>query len=228
MEYYFINYGLILITIFITLLAQSFISFCYNRTSKEENKNNINGAETARQILDSNGLGNIKVVEVNGHLTDHYDPKNKVIRLSDKVYSESSIASVAIAAHECGHAIQDKNNYLFLRIRHSLVPLVNISSYAGYIAITIGLIFSFLNLIWIGIILEAVILAFELITLPVEFNASRRGLKQIKELNILDSNELRSGKTMLVSAALTYVASAANALIQILRLILIFGGRRDD
>lgn len=228
MDYYFINYGLILITVFITLIAQAFISLCYNRTSKKENTNNINGAETARQILDSNGLENIKVVEVDGHLTDHYDPKNKVIRLSNKVYSESSIASVAIAAHECGHAIQDKNNYLFLRIRHSLVPLVNISSYAGYIAITIGLIFSFLNLIWIGIILEAVILAFELITLPVEFNASKRGLKQIKELNILEYNEIKNAKTMLISAALTYVASAANALIQILRLILIFGGRRDD
>lgn len=228
MDYYFINYGLILITIFITLLAQGFISFCYNRTSKKENEKDINGAETARQILDNNGLSNIKVVETDGHLTDHYDPKNKVIRLSDKVYNDSSIASVSIAAHECGHAIQDKNNYLFLRIRHSLVPLVNFSSYAGYLAITIGLIFSFLNLIWIGIILEAVILAFQLITLPVEFNASRRGLKQIRELGLLNTTEQKSARTMLISAALTYVASAANALIQILRLILIFGGRRDD
>ena len=145
-----------------------------------------------------------------------------------KLYNDSSIASVSVAAHECGHAIQDKNNYTFLRIRHALIPLVNFSSYAGYFAITIGIIFSFLDLIWLGILLEVVILGFQLITLPVEFNASTRALKQIKELNILDINEIKKGRTMLISAALTYVASAATALIQILRLILIFGGRRED
>ena len=178
-------------------------------------------------ILDKNGLQNVKVVITNGILTDHYDPKNKIIRLSSEIYNDSSIASVSVASHECGHAIQDKEGYKFLRIRASLVPFVNFSSYAGYIAIILGCLFGYFNLIWIGIIFELVILLFQIVTLPVEINASKRALKELDNTHILNSNELRQGKKVLVSAALTYIASVATTIIQILRLILMFR-RRDD
>ena len=177
--------------------------------------------------MDNNGLRDVDVVETGGNLTDHYDPKRKVVRLSRSVYHGDSIASVAVACHECGHAIQDKNGYLFMRIRSSLVPIVNISSYAGYFAIMFGILASSFNLIWTGIILEMVILLFQIITLPVEFDASRRALVELEKYNFLNSDELEQGKVMLTSAALTYVAGVASTLLQILRLILLFG-RRDD
>ena len=227
MNYYFISYGLTIIAVVITLLAQGFISSSYNKYSKIRNKKGITGQEAARYILDQNGLKSIDVVEVGGHLTDHYDPKNKVVRLSSNVYRNNTIASVAVACHECGHAIQDKDGYVFMRFRSSLVPIVNFSSYAGYIAITLGILASSFNLIWIGILLEVAILLFQIVTLPVEINASKRALKQIETEKILDQNELKQGKTMLISAALTYVASVASTLLQILRLILLFGRRED-
>ena len=178
-------------------------------------------------MLDKHGLSNIQVVETNGYLTDHYDPTNKVIKLSKNVYRDSTIASVSVAAHECGHAIQDKENYMFLRIRSALVPIVNFSSNAGYFAILLGCIFGSLNLIWIGIIAEIVILLFQIITLPVEINASKRALKELDHIHFFNSNELAESKTMLTAAALTYVASIVTTLIQVLRLIFMFGNRRD-
>ncbi len=184
--------------------------------------------QAAREILNANGLEDVKVLQVPGSLTDHYDPRNKTVNLSDSIYDKTTISAISVAAHECGHAIQDKTGYTFLRIRKAMVPLVNIANYAGYVSILIGAIFSLLDLIWIGIALEAIILLFQLVTLPVEFDASKRALNQVEELGILDNNELKYGKKMLVSAALTYVAGAATAMLQILRLILIFGGRRDD
>ncbi len=228
MDYYFINYGIFFITLIITLGAQWYINHCYKKTSRINNEKNITGAEVARQILNNNDLQNVKIQEIQGNLTDHYDPRDKTVSLSTDIYNGTSIASVSVAAHECGHAIQDKTGYTFLKIRRSMVPLVNIASYAGYFSILIGAIFSMLNLIWIGIILEAVILLFQLITLPVEFNASKRALLQIEELGILEHNERKYSKKMLISAALTYVASAATAILQLLRLILIFGNRSRD
>lgn len=221
-------YGLVLIGVIITLSAQAFVNSTYSKNKKIKNKNGITGADAARTILDKNGLQNIKVVETSGMLSDHYDPKAKTIRLSTDIYNSTSVASVAVAAHEVGHAIQDKNNYLFLKVRNSIVPLVNFSSYAGYFAITIGLIFSILDFVWLGIILECVILAFQMITLPVEFNASSRALKQIKELNLLEEKEYKKGKSMLTAAAMTYVASVATTLLEILRLILMVSGRNND
>lgn len=223
MEYYILTY----IAIFITLGAQLLISTRYSKYSKIQNKRNITGLEAARMILDKNGLNNINVVCTSGTLTDHYDPKNKVIRLSNSIYNGSSIASVAVASHECGHAIQDKTGYTFLRIRAALVPFVNFSSYAGYIAILLGFLFGYLNLIWLGIIFELVILAFQIITLPVEINASARALKELDNAHILNSTELNKSKKVLVSAALTYVASCASTIIEILRLILMFGKREN-
>ena len=179
MDYYFVSYGLTIIALIITLDAQAFVSSSYSKYSKVKNTRGITGKDAARYLLDKHGLSNIQVVETNGYLTDHYDPTNKVIKLSKNVYRDSTIASVSVAAHECGHAIQDKENYMFLRIRSALVPIVNFSSNAGYFAILLGCIFGSLNLIWIGIIAEIVILLFQIITLPVEINASKRALKEL-------------------------------------------------
>lgn len=227
MDYYFISYGITLLAVIITVIAQAFVSGSYNKYSKIKNIKNITGLEAARCLLDNNGLKNVDVVEVSGYLTDHYDPRDKIIRLSSNIYGGSSIAAIAVACHECGHAFQDKENYLFMKIRASLVPVVNFSSYAGYIAIMLGILSSSFNMIWVGIILEMMILLFQIVTLPVEINASKRALGELKKYNLLDNSELKQGKIMLTSAAFTYVASVLNSLLQILRLILLYG-RRDD
>ena len=221
MYYYITDYGILIVTVLITLIAQAFVSSSYSKYKKVKNKKGVTGAEVAREILAKNGLENIYVVEVAGNLTDHYDPSRKTVRLSKDIYNGTSVAAIAVASHECGHAIQDKENYTFLKIRAALVPLVNFSSVAGDIAILIGILFSSLQLFWIGILLEAVILVFQLVTLPVEFNASNRALKKIEEYDLVDLEELTGAKKMLRAAAFTYVASAATALLQILRLILI-------
>lgn len=220
-------YGLTFISLIITMIAQAFVSSSYSKYSKIKNERNITGAEAARYILDKNGLNNVYVVETSGYLTDHYDPTKKVIKLSSNVYRDASIGAVAVACHECGHAIQDKENYKFMRIRSSLVPIVNFSSYAGYFAIMFGILFSSQNLIWLGILTEVIILLFQVVTLPVEINASKKALTELDYSHIFNSKELRQGKTMLIAAALTYVASIATTIIQMLRLILMFG-RRDD
>lgn len=220
-------YGILIISLIITLSAQAFVSMTYSKTRKIKNINNLTGSEVARQILDKNGLRNVQVVETPGSLSDHYDPRSKVVRLSTEVYHSPSIASVAVAAHECGHAIQDDTNYIFMNIRSAIVPIVNFASYAGYFAIMIGFFASAMNLVWFGIIMECVILLFQLITLPVEFNASSRALKQIKELNFLDKKEYRKGKSMLTAAAMTYVASVATTLLEIFRLVLMANRRND-
>ncbi len=227
MDFYLISYGLTFLAFIITLSAQLYISSSYRKFKKVTINKNINGKAAARKVLDKNGLSNVEILKVSGSLTDHYDPSRKTVSLSTDIYEDNSIASIAVACHECGHAIQDKEGYLMLRIRHALIPLVNISSYAGYIAIMIGVFFSFIKLVWLGIIFEVVILLFQLVTLPVEFNASSRALKQIKELGLLSKDELKGARTMLVAAALTYVASVAATVLEILRLVLIFG-RRDD
>lgn len=219
-------YGLTILSIVIVLGAQIYVSSSYKKYSKIKNEKGITGKEAARYILDKNGLENIKVVETGGHLSDHYDPSKKVIRLSSSVYNDDSVGSVAVAAHECGHAIQDKQGYMFMKIRSALVPITTFSSYAGYLAIIIGIIFASLKLIWIGIILEVIILLFQLVTLPVEINASKRALKEIKAGDLLTTKEHKGAKTMLTAAALTYVASVAAAILELVRLVLMFG--RND
>lgn len=227
MNDFFIYYGLTIIALIITIGAQIFISSAYGKYKKVTNQRGLSGAEAARIILDNNGLTDVRVEPVSGYLSDHYDPSSKVVRLSRDNYYNKSIGSVAVASHECGHAIQDKDNYTFMRIRSSLVPLVNFSSYAGYFAILIGCFLGALDLIWLGIIFEVVILLFQIITLPVEIDASKRALKKIEEYNLLTKEEKKRGKTVLTAAALTYVASVATAIIQILRLILIYGNREE-
>ena len=222
-----IIYGLTFAAVIITSLAQAYITSTYKKYSLVRNSNGMTGREVARKILDNIGLKNINIVEVSGYLSDHYDPSSKVVRLSKGNYSENSISAVSVAAHECGHAIQDKENYSFLRFRASLVPIVNFSSYAGYLAIVIGGFTGIFGLIKIGIILECVILLFQVVTLPVEIDASKRALSEVKKYKYLDEKEYGSGKSVLIAAALTYVASVASALIQILRLILVYG-KRDE
>ena len=224
---FFVVYGLTIISVIITVLAQVFVEGSYSKYRKVHNEKGITGMQAARYVLDSNGLNDVKIEEVAGHLSDHYDPRDKTVRLSSDNYRGESIASVSVACHECGHALQDKDGYLFMRIRHSLVPIVNFSSYAGYLAITIGIFFGATSFIWLGILLEVVILLFQIVTLPVEINASRRAMKELSSANFLNNSELGKGKVMLGAAAMTYVASVATTLIQILRLILMFG-RRDD
>ena len=211
----------------ITIIAQIFVSSTTNKYFKKKSKSGLTGSEVAKIILDQNGLSNVKVNRSTGNLTDHYDLAHKTVNLSSAVYDSDSITSISVAAHECGHAIQDKNGYTPLRIRHALIPLVNFSSYAGYFAIVIGAIASLTKLITIGLILECVILLFELVTLSVEFNASFRALKEL-EKNMIDTKEIKGSKKVLCAAAFTYVASTASTALEILRLVLIFGKRDDN
>ena len=219
--YMYFGYGLVIIALLITLVADIYLRTRYSKYKKVKVKSGMTGAEVAREILKENGLDNIYVVETRGYLTDHYDPRNKVVRLSTDIYNGDSIASVSVAAHECGHAVQDKEGYFFLRFRSFLVPIVNFSTKFGYLAVLIGLIFGTMNLAWIGIFLLVAILLFQLITLPVEFNASRRGKIFLSKLNVVDNSERSMASSMLMAAAMTYVASLVSTLLDLLRLVLI-------
>lgn len=224
MEDITLNYLIIFISILITTLSQIFISLAYSKYKKILNNKDLSGYDVARKILDSNNLDNIMILETRGNLTDHYDPQRKVIKLSTDIYHGSSIAGAAVAAHECGHAIQDKMKYTPMRIRSTLVPFVNICTRIGYLAIVIGIIFSY-TLIEVGIVLLLSMLVFQLITLPVEFNASHRAIKELEKLNLIDEEEKSSAKNMLIAAAFTYVASVLSTLLEILRYALIFNDR---
>ncbi len=211
---------LFLIVLIVPLVADIFVRINYGVYSKKINNCGLNGGDVARKILEKNGLSDIYVVETNGYLTDHYDPNRKVIRLSHNVYQSDSVASIAIAAHECGHALQDKEGYFFLRLRSFIYPIVNIATSISYYIILVGFLFEALNLVYIGIALTALGLLFQIITLPVEFNASKRAGKEIDTLKLANKDEKSGVKKVLVSAALTYVAGVLASAIQILRLIL--------
>lgn len=211
---------LFLIVLIVPLVADIFVRINYGVYSKKINNCGLNGGDVARKILEKNGLSDIYVVETNGYLTDHYDPNRKVIRLSHNVYQSDSVASIAIAAHECGHALQDKEGYFFLRLRSFIYPIVNIATSISYYIILVGFLFEALNLVYIGIALTALGLLFQIITLPVEFNASKRAGKEIDTLKLANKDEKSGVKKLLVSAALTYVAGVLASAIQILRLIL--------
>ena len=219
-------YIILAASVFISGAASSFIQTWYKKTSAMKNTKGLTGKEVARKILDKNGLKHVKVEPIQGQLTDHYDPKTKTVRLSEGIYDEESVAAISVASHECGHAIQDKDGYLFLRIRSSIVPIVNLASKLGYVAIALGVMSQLLSIVRIGIYAEFIILAFQVITLPVEFNASSRALKKIEEYSMVTSKELSSARSMLTSAALTYVAAVTSTLLEIFRLLLIF--RSED
>jgi len=227
-DYMVINYALPLVGFLITFIAQIYVNNSYNKYKYQGLKKKTTGAEVAREILDKNGLKNVKVIEIKGSLTDHYDPRKKVVSLSSDIYNGDTIAAASVASHECGHAIQDKESYIFLKIRSLIVPVVNFSTKIGYLVIMIGIIFGFTKLALIGLMLLVGMLFFQLITLPVEFNASRRAKKQLSSLKIVDNDEMTDASAMLRAAAFTYVASLITTLLQILRLALIALGRRDD
>lgn len=218
---------IILGIILIPIIAQIYISSNYANYSKIENKKNITGFEVARKILDKNGLDKIHIVEVKGNLTDHYDPTYKVVRLSTSIFHGSSIAALSVAAHECGHAIQDKDNYSFLRFRSLIFPVVHFTSYFAYIILFIGLLSEALNLFALGIALVSIGLLFQIVTLPVEFNASSRAKKELEKLKLVTKTEAQGVEKMLNSAAFTYVAGVLSSILELLRLILIFTNRRD-
>lgn len=209
--------------------AQMNVSSTFARYSRTPTLRGMTGAQAARAILDANGLYQVRVEHIRGNLTDHYDPRTNVIRLSDGVYQSATIAAVGVAAHEAGHAVQYATHYLPIRVRNALVPVTNIGSQLSIPLILMGFIFGIGPLVKVGILLFAGITVFQLVTLPVEFNASARALRIIREDGILQTEQENEGaRKVLSAAALTYVAALLVSLMQLLRLVLRFGGRRDD
>lgn len=220
------NYLLIMLGILIIpLIAQVYVSASYSKYKNTRNKNEISGFEVARKILDKNGLKDIHVVETRGNLSDHYDPSRKVVRLSSEIFHGDSIAATAIAAHEVGHALQDKNKYLFIKLRSLIFPLVHFTSKFAYLVIFLGFLSEITRLVELGIILVSLGVFFQLITLPVEFNASKRAKEEIKNLKLSKDNEIIEVNNMLTAAALTYVAGLIASILELLRLIVIFRNR---
>lgn len=219
---------LTLLGIGVVIFAQFKINSAYGKYKKISCKKGITGFDVARMILDNNGLSDIHIVEVKGELSDHYDPSRKVVRLSHDIFHGNSIASISVAAHECGHAIQDKENYSFMRIRSALVPFVNFVSYAGYFVSIFAFFIGVVGYLKVGILMLLATILFQLVTLPVEFDASKRAKLEMEKLGIIDNNEVDGVKSVLGAAAFTYVASLLSSLLNLLRLVLIFSGRDND
>ncbi len=215
------------LAIIIPIAAQIYVSYTYNRFKKVRNDFGLTGFDVAKKILEVNGLENLYVVETQGKLTDHYDSSRKTIRLSSEVYHEESIAALAIAAHECGHALQDKEGYFFLRLRAMIYPVVSIGTKFAYVLLIIGFLFELMNMIIVAIALYGLGLVFQLITLPVEFDASKRALNMLRSLHICNQvGDDGTGK-MLRAAAFTYVAGVLSSALEIIRLLAIFNRERD-
>lgn len=210
---------LYLAVLIIPIVAQINISSTYSKCRNVANSKGLCGQEVARKILDANGLDNVHIVEVRGNLSDHYDPSQKVVRLSTEVFHGESIASLAVAAHECGHAIQDKENYTWLRIRHFFVPIVNIITYSAYIMFFVSIFLQIVDLLLVAVASVLIGLVFQLITLPVEFNASDRALKQLNKLSLVTKEDSEGAGQMLKAAAWTYVAAVLSSLLNLLRLM---------
>ena len=227
MEEIMLFWGLFILGIIVVLWAQFNINSNYKKFSKIKVKSGLSGQEVARKILDANGLQNIHIVETQGELSDHYDPRRKVIRLSRSIFHEDSISSVGVAAHECGHAIQDKEGYSFMRIRSALVPFVNFVSYLGYLGFVVSFIGGLTGYLKLSIFVLLVVVLFQLVTLPVEFDASKRAKEQLVQLGIVDNAEHDQVSKVLTAAALTYVAGLISNLLQILRLVILLNGRDD-
>ena len=217
---------LAIIVILIPLIAQIGVSSNYQKYKKVKNTKELTGYDVARKILDENGLGDIYIVETRGELTDHYDPTKRVVRLSSDIYHGKTVAAMSVAAHECGHAVQDKDGYTFMRIRSAIFPIVNVATSISYWIILLGFLFELLDLIYIGIALTCLGLLFQIVTLPVEFDASKRAGVFLKEYNLATEDESKGVKKMLGAAAMTYVAGVLASALQILRLILV--ARNND
>ena len=225
--YNLIGIGLVLLGSMLMLWAQMKVNRNYSKYSKIRNSRGMTGHEVARAILDSNGLYDVEVREVRGNLSDHYDPRHRTLNLSNSIYNGATIAALAVAAHECGHAIQHKENYKPMTIRSAIVPICNIGQSLGWVAVFLGLLLGNTNIAWIGVILMSSILAFQLITLPVEFDASARALSILND-RYLNGEEYTGAKNMLSAAALTYVAAMLSTLLQLLRIVLMVISRDHD
>ena len=220
---------IVLLVAFLIVLSSSLIlKIIYKIFSNKDNINNVSGYEAAKKILKDNDLEEIKVGKIGGELSDYYSNSEKQIMLSTDIYDDKSIASVAVAAHECVHAIQYKNNYFPIKLRNRIVPFVNFGNTVGYIVIMISLATSLSKLFMLGIILISFAILFQLITLPIEINASKRGKKELLRLNIIEKEEVPGVKIMLLSAGFTYLAGLLSSILQIVRLIYIFQNRRRD
>ena len=221
---------LVLPCFILSIWASARVNSTFRRYSEQLSLRKITGAQAAQRVLSANGVGNVKIERVSGNLTDHYDPKSNIIRLSDGVYDSTSTAAIGVACHEAGHAVQYAQSYAPIKLRAAIIPVTNFGSKLALPLILLGVLLSGListsySLVYLGIACFGLSLIFQLITLPVEFNASRRALESIRESNILTDEEIRGAKKTLSAAALTYVAATAVSLAQLLRLLLIFGGR---
>lgn len=231
MWFFYDYYYLVLVVpmLVFALIAQVKVNTTFNKYSKKHTMRSVTGERAARMILDQNGLFDVRIERVGGNLTDHYDPRTNVIRLSDGVYSSTSVAAVGVAAHEAGHAVQHAKGYIPIKLRAAVIPMTNIGSYLSIPLILIGLLFSGgIILAYIGVALFSLTAVFQLITLPVEFNASRRAIEALRLSGSFAENEISSSKKVLTAAALTYVAALAVALAQLLRLVLIVGGSNNN
>lgn len=224
------TYILVIIGVILCLIAQGRMSATFNKYSQVRSRSGLTGREAAERILRANGILDVRVEHVAGNLTDHYDPRSRTLRLSDTIYNSTSVAAIGVAAHECGHAVQHQQNYVPLKLRSALVPVANLGSTLAWPMILIGLLFGrnssslFINL---GIIFFMFAVVFQLVTLPVEFNASRRAVTAVANTGILHDEEVGMTRKVLTAAALTYVASAATAILQLLRILLLTRNNRD-
>lgn len=221
---------LVLIGVVLSMAASAKVNSTYAKFSRVRSMTGMTGAEAARQLLNSQGIYDVQIRHVSGNLTDHYDPRTKIVNLSDAVYDSTSVAAIGVAAHECGHAMQDYEAYAPLKLRGAIVPVVNIGAQLSWPMILLGLFFGGIGspLINVGILLFSLSVIFQLVTLPVEFNASSRAVRLLNSMGILRGEEVGYTKQVLGAAALTYVAAAAGSILQLLRLLILFGGRRDD
>lgn len=219
-------YGCVIVAFLVVTLAQVILRVVYARYKKVNSNNGMTGKDVAEAILKANDINDVKVVCISGELTDNFNNSNRTVSLSNDIYEGTSIASLSVAAHECGHVIQYKVGYKPIKLRNKLVPIVNFGNTIGYIIIVIGILSSVLGLFVIGILLSSFALIFQLVTLPCEFNASKRANKELLRLGLIDSSESRGVKSMLKAAAFTYVAGLFNSILQLLRLIFMFSNRR--
>lgn len=226
---YYDSYYLILVlpALLIAMLAQVKVKTTFRRYAAFYSSRGRTAAQVVRQILDDNALTSVQIEHVRGELTDHYDPRANVIRLSDSVYNSTSVASIGVAAHEAGHAVQHAVGYMPIRLRNAVLPVANIGSNLAMPIIVIGLLFSYQPLVSVGILLFSALVLFQLVTLPVEFNASRRALATLRNSHMLEGEELSGAKRVLTAAAMTYVSSALVSAMQLLRLVLLSNRRRD-
>lgn len=221
---------LVLPCLLLSLWASARVNSTFKKYSSQVSSRRLTGAQAAQRVLQSNGVHNVRIEKVSGNLTDHFDPKRNVIRLSDNVYDNASTAAIGVACHEAGHAVQYAENYGPIKLRAAIIPITNFGSKLAMPLILIGIIFSYLGnfsyiLVYLGIACFGLSLVFQLVTLPVEFNASRRAMEAMEQCELLTQEELRGARKTLTAAAMTYVAATAVSLAQILRLILLYGGR---